>query len=90
MNNYEIYEFTYIDRSSRCKFVVYARTLYVANEIIDIENTNNTIFHWIPKKIGFIKKVVSTIPPYELEQQQLECVNNKLRKRQINSEIIIV
>ena len=80
MNNHEIYEFTYIDKSSRCKFVVYARTLKVGNEIIDIENTNNTIFHWAPKKIGFIKKVVSLIPPYELERQQLVCVNNRLNK----------
>lgn len=81
MNNYEIYQFTYIDKPSRCKFEVYARTLKVANEIIDIENTNNTIFHWIPKKIGFIKKVVSKIPPYELEQHQLDCAINKLEKR---------
>ena len=81
MNGCEIYEFTYIDRSSRCKFVVYARTLKVANEIIDIENTDNTIFHWVPKKIGFIKKVVSTIPPYELELTQLDCASKKLNKR---------
>lgn len=80
MNSYEIYQFTYIDKSSRCKFVVYARTLKVANEIIDIENTNN-IFHWEPKKIGFIKKVASTIPPYELELMQLECASKKLNKR---------
>ena len=80
MNNYEIYQFTYIDKSSRCKFKVYARTLKVANEIIDIENTDNTIFHWIPKKIGFIKKVVSLISPYKLERQQLVCVNNRLNK----------
>ena len=81
MNSYEIYEFTYIVRSSRCKFVVYARTLKVANEIINIENGNNTIFHWIPKKIGFIKKMVSTIPPYELELMQLDCASKKLNKR---------
>ena len=81
MNGYEIYQFTYIDRSSRCKFVAYARTLKVANEIMDIENTDNTIFHWIPKKIGFIKKVVSTIPPYELELMQLDCASEKLNKR---------
>lgn len=81
MNGYEIYQFTYIDKSSRSKFVVYARTLKVANEIIDIENTDNTVFQWIPKKIGFIKKVVSKIPPYELEQQQLECVCKRLDKR---------
>ena len=81
MNSYEIYQFTYIDKSSRCKFEVYARTLKVANEIMNIENTDNTIFHWIPKKIGFIKKVVSKIPPYELEQNQLDCAINKLEKR---------
>lgn len=45
MNGYNVYEFTYIDRSSRCKFAVYARTLKVANEVIDIENTDNTVFH---------------------------------------------
>ena len=56
MNSYEIYQFTYIDKPSRCKFKVYARTLKVANEIMDIENTFNTIFHWIPQKIGFIIK----------------------------------
>ena len=81
MNGYEIYEFTYIDRSSRCKFVVYTRTLKVANEIIDIENTDNTVFHWTPKKIGFIRKVVSTILPYELELMQLKCASKKLNKR---------
>ena len=81
MNSYEIYQFTYIDKPSRYKFEVYARTLKVANEIIDIENTNNTIFHWIPKKICFIKKVVSTIPPYELELMQLDCASKKLNKR---------
>lgn len=81
MNYYEIYEFTYIDKPSKSKFVVYARTLKVANEIIDIENTNNTIFHWIPKKIGFIKKVASKIPPYELELMQLDCASKKLNKR---------
>ena len=85
MNSYEIYQFTYIDKSSRSKFVVYARTLKVANEIIDIENTDNTIFHWIPKKIGFIKKVVSKIPPYELEMQQLECADNRLTTRNHNA-----
>lgn len=80
MNSYEIYQFTYIDKSSKCKFVVYARTLKVANEIIDIENTNNCAY-WIPKKLGFIKKMVSKIPPYELEQNQLDCAINKLEKR---------
>ena len=81
MNNYEIYQFTYIDKSSRCKFAVYARTLKVANKIIDIENTDNSVFRWIPKKIGFIKKVVSMIPPYELELMQLDCTSKKLNKR---------
>ena len=87
MFTYEIYEFTYIDRSSRCKFVVYARTLKVANEIIDIENTNNTIFHWEPKKIGFIKKVASTIQPYELELMQLDCASKKLNKRKASYSV---
>ena len=43
MNSYEIYQFTYIDKPSRCKFEVRARTLKVANEIINIENTGVSI-----------------------------------------------
>lgn len=75
VSRYEIYQFTYIDRASRFKFAVFARTIETANEIVTIENTNN-IFHWEPKKIGFIKKVISKMPPYELESIQLECAEN--------------
>lgn len=81
VSRYELYQFTYIDRSSKCKFSVFARTIETANEIVKIENTNNTTFNWVPKKIGFIKKVISKIPPYELESIQLECAENRLKHR---------
>ena len=36
VSRYEIYQFTYIDRASRFKFAVFARTIEIANEIVTI------------------------------------------------------
>ena len=80
VSRYEIYQFTYIGRASRFKFAVFARKIETANEIVTVENTNN-IFQWKPKKIGFIKKVISKMPPYELESIQLECAENHLKHK---------
>ena len=52
MNGYEIYQFTYKDKKSGLKLVVYARTLNVAQEIVDIDKIDNCVY-WIPKRIGY-------------------------------------
>lgn len=81
MEAYNILVFRFVDKKSRCRFEVYARTLETAQKIIDIENTNNDVFKWSKKKIGFIKKAVSNIPPYDLELQQIETASKRLKNR---------
>ena len=85
MDSYEIYQFTYKDKKSGLKLVVYARTLNVAQEIVDIDNIDNCVY-WISKRIGFKKKIYVSVSPYELELAQIDCVKKKLeyRKKSFN------
>lgn len=80
MNLYEINIYIYKDKKCRLKHVIYARILTTAQEIIDIFNTE-TFVHWVPKRIGFVKKTYTKIPPYELELAQLDCAEKQLEYR---------
>ena len=80
MNTYEIYQFTYKDKKSGLKLIIYARAEKTAQEIVDIDNIANCVY-WIPKRFGFKKKVYVSIPPYELELAQLDYVEKKLEYR---------
>ena len=77
---YEINIYTYKDKKSGIKHVVYARTLAAAQEIMDICNTENCVY-WIPKRFGFIRKTYVRIPPYELELAQFEYAVKQLEHR---------
>lgn len=89
---YEINKYIYRLEKGGVLMSVYARDKETAEEIVSIVNTE-TRFHWVPKRIGFCKKVGTKIPPYEFEQQQiasaykqLECRRRNLKERQ-NEEI---
>lgn len=69
---YEVYEFRYIDKETKTGFCVYARTEEKAQEIIDIENDHNVYNYVKPKFRKFKRKFLSGKPPYELEQEQIE------------------
>lgn len=77
---YDIYEYTYKEKTCNLKKVIYARTDETAEKIIDIANTQSCCC-WIPVKRKFKKLVQTTQPPYELEQEQLQMVKLKLERR---------
>lgn len=71
-NSFDIFEFTYKDKKTKARCCIYAREEKTAQEIIDIVNTDNPLFNFTKKKLFFKKPYTTTIPPYELEQEQLE------------------
>ena len=71
---YEIYEFRFVDKKTNFRCAVYARTEETAMKIIEQWNANQDIFHWTKQKFRFKKKCYTTIPPYELEQEQMKGV----------------
>ena len=74
---YTIYKFIFIDYRTKAKCHIFARSIKKAIEIIDLWNSFQDIFIWsIPKRRrNFIKLVYTSIPPYELEQEQLQTIN---------------
>lgn len=66
---------------------VYARKKETADEIVAIWNTDvEPNWTWLPKRIGFRKKFETNIPPYELEQGQIESAEEKLKYRREHSK----
>lgn len=80
MDTYDIFQYKYKNKKGKLKMIVYARTDDVAKQIIDINNTNS-IFYWVPVVFGFKKPIKINIPPYELEQEQLNVSYKKLEYR---------
>ncbi|MCF0117444.1 MAG: hypothetical protein HUJ61_05280 [Bacilli bacterium] len=78
---FEVYEFRYIDKETKQGFCVYARTIETADQIITIENENN-VYHYIkPRFRKFKRKYITEQPPYDLELEQLEVVTARRNKR---------
>lgn len=71
-NSFDIFEFTYIDKKTKARCCIYARDEKTAQEIINIVNSNNPLFNFVKKKLFFKKSYITTIAPYELEQEQIE------------------
>lgn len=73
---YTIYRFTFIDNRTKTKCEIFARSEKKAIEIIDLWNSFQDIYIWsIPKrKRHFIKLVYTSIPPYELENEQIQTI----------------
>lgn len=80
INQFELYEFRYIDKETRTGFCVYARDEETADKIITIENSCN-VYHYVKPKFRFKKKYISEQPPYELEQEQIETAEKRRKKR---------
>lgn len=59
---------------------IYSRKLATAEKIIYLENQHSS-FYWQPKLFGFIKPAKTSMPPYELEQMQLDEAEKKLNYR---------
>ncbi len=78
---YDIYEYNYVDKESGLGMVIWVRTDEVAQQIADINSKDSSI-KWIPRKRKFKIPVHINIPPYELEQEQLEESRSELKIRQ--------
>lgn len=84
---FEINEYRYHLVGSNLTCVVWARKQETADKIIAISNTDTIPdLIWIPKRIGFCKKIRTDIPPYELEQEQIESAEKKLKYRREHSK----
>ena len=67
---FTINKYKYVDAKTRNKFEIYSRTLEFASELAN-KISMYTVFNLRPAKIGFCKKMVTNIPPYKIEQEQL-------------------
>ena len=77
-SGFDIFEFTYKDKKSKLRCSIYAREEKTAQEIINIINSDNPFFYFVKKKLFFKKSFLTTIAPYELEQEQIE---NAIKQR---------
>ena len=75
---YEIYRWRY-----KCKgacFIIYARKEETADAIIEVENTSN-IFFLKPARLWRKKACLVSVPPYELELEQMKEAERGLAHR---------
>ncbi len=78
---FEVFEFRYIDKQTKTGFCVYARTEETAQKIINIENDHN-VYHYVkPRFRRFKRKYLSEKPPYDLEQEQIDVATARKQKR---------
>lgn len=77
---YETYRYTYKEVMFKAKIVIYAREDKTAQELIDIANSHS-FYKFVPVRFRFKKKCYIDVPPYELEQVQLERQQSALRRR---------
>lgn len=72
---FEIFEFRFVDKRTKAGAVIYARTEETALKIIKKWNDMQDIYHWAKPRFRFKKKFVTSMPPYELEQEQISTIN---------------
>ena len=72
---FKIYEFRYKDRNSGIGFVFYARSEVFADRLAS-RITALGMYNLRRKKIGYKKEYYTEIPPYELELEQEEYVED--------------
>lgn len=65
---------------TRMGAVIYARTEETALKIINMWNDMQNIFQWVKPRFRFKKKCMTSIPPYELEQEQIGTINEWSKK----------
>ena len=71
---FEIFEFKFIDKKTKMRAIVYARTEGTALKIINMWNDIQDIYFWVKLRFRFKKKCATSIPPYELEQEQIQTI----------------
>ena len=77
---FQTYRWKFVCRKPKTCFLIYAREQKTAEEIIAVENTENLYFLKLAKV--FSKKAVKVkVPPFELEQHQLEAAEARLERR---------
>lgn len=81
MEGYEIIRFKYLRKRQKKPLFIYARTLKMAKGILAIENTDAFV-PFKPVRFGFMKKLLTGKPPYELELLQAEYAEKRLEARQ--------
>ena len=87
MNDYfEIWEFRFVDKKTKARAVIYARTEETALKIIGMWN-DLQIYHWVKRRFRFKKKYVTKIPPYELEQAQIDTIKGWMEYAKTHSSI---
>ena len=74
MEQFEMYQFRFVDKKTKMHAAIYARTEETAYRIINIWNEFDDHYHWVKARFRFKKKYMTYIPPYELEQEQEETV----------------
>lgn len=77
---YPSFQWKYVSKKPKLRFVVFAREQKTADEIIAIENTRNS-YYLRPKRFGFKKAVMAIKPPYELEQHEIQAAEKRLKRR---------
>ena len=81
---FEIYEFRFVDKRTRMGAVIYARTEETALKIINMWNEMQNIYHWVKPRFRFRRKDTTSTPPYELEQEQIQTINEWAKHSQRN------
>ena len=70
---FHINRYIYIDKKVRIKWEIFARDVALADQLAE-RITSLGVYNLRRVKIGFCKKVLTEMPPYELEQAQIEYV----------------
>lgn len=79
-NAYHSYQWKYVDKKAKVVLIVFAREQKTADEIVAIVNTEN-VYYLKPARFFFRKPVMMKLPPYEVEQHQLEQAEKDLEYR---------
>ena len=76
----EMFEFRYVDKKKKEKKSIYAREETFAEYVIGLYNQISE-YNFVKKKFGFKKKVLVSIDPAELEDQQMDTAQQMLITR---------
>lgn len=79
-DRYHSYQWKYVDRRAKVTLIVFAREQKTADKIVAIVNTEN-VYYLKPARFFFKKPVLLRVPPYEVEQHQLEQAEKELEHR---------
>ena len=83
---FKINKYRYVDVKTRSKFDIFARNVEFADKLVERVNALG-VFNLRRAKIFFCRAMISDIPPYEIEQEQvatIECWEEKANGTQEN------